>query len=320
MSEAKRTVKKKPVLSVLTPADENMLQALYHYHFLTIDQISRLLSYSKGTRTTISAHLAALEKAGYTLSLYLPRPVRLGSPLKIYHLARKGLNHLRDLGFDVHPRFHPSEEDEKSYLFLMHTLAVNDFLIACRLIEKKYPAIILQEFTHERTLKRLDPVSVIIEKLTAEGKQVMDKEGKPIVETLRLVPDGFLDFRIEQPDLGKTYRYCLLLEIDRATTEAKNFKRKIRGLLTLGKDEKLCIKHFGAKIPTIAIANTVGGEARREQLRAWTQDELKKTKESDIWAELFMFADVTEQLDSETLVLGSVWYTPFGKLPTALLS
>jgi Replication-relaxation len=281
----------------------------------------RLFSYSRGTRTTISARLAALEKAGYTLSLYLPRPVRLGAPLKVHHLARKGLNHLHALGLDVHPRFHPSEEAEKSYLFLMHTLAVNDFLISCKLIEKTYPAITLHNFIHERTLKRQEIVKVSFQKYTSEGTKVLDKDGKPLVETHRLVPDGFLDFRIDQEDMNKSYRYCLLLELDRATIEEKRFKSKIRALLTLVKDETLCKKHYSAKIPTIAIANAVGGEKRREQLRSWAEQELKKTKEPHFWTSVFLFADVSEKIESsEQLVLDPIWYTPFSKQPVVLLS
>jgi hypothetical protein len=330
MPEPRKTTKEKKHTSGLNPAQENILEELYRFHFLTIGQFMRLLGYSKGSETTVSTYLKRMapekkeneeeKKSGYVQPLYLPRNTRYGKALLVYTIARKGINYLVALGKDVHPRFHPVEEEEKSYFFLKHTLDVNDFLISCTLIEKQYPAITLHSFIHERDLKRANPVKVQFEKINSDGSKVLDSSGKVQYETMRIIPDAFLDFRIEQQDLGRRYRYCLLLELDRNTIEAKNFKRKVRGLLTLVKNEALCIKHFGAKIPTIAFVNTVGGEKRRDQMRKWVEEELRKTKERDFWANVFLFTNVDAEMDSEQLLLGAVWMTPFGSQPVALLS
>ena len=302
------------------PHHERILEALYRYHFLTIEQVTRLF-YSRGSMTTVRSILSELAKSQYALYLYLPRSTPTGSLPKIYTLARRGINYLKALGYDVPTRFHPSEQEEKSFLFLRHTLAVNDVLIAATTLEKRYPAITLFDFVHERVLKRQEPITVSYEVLTAEGKRVLDKDGKPVTETIRVIPDALMDFRIDQPDMDKTYRFCVLLELDRATIEEKNFRKKVRGLLTFIKSGD-SLKRFGTKLPTIVFVNAVGGEKRREQMRRWTEAELKKSKEPHFWTQLFMFTDVPPEgeIDNETLFLSPVWYTPFSTKPLVLLS
>lgn len=314
------STQKKNAPFVLKPHHERILEALYRYHFVTVEQVTRLL-YSKGSLTSVRSLLAALAENDYAMHLYLPRPTPTGSVPKIYTLARRGINYLKKQGYDVPTRFHPSEQEEKSYLFLRHTLAVNDFLIAASKLEKEFPAIHLSEVRHERVLKREEPIQVSYELLTAEGKPVLDKDDKPLIETMRLIPDAFVDMRIEQPDINKTYRYCLLLELDRATIEEKNFRKKIRGLLAFIKSGQ-CINHFGTKFPTIAFVNAVGGIKRRERMKHWTETELKKSKEPHFWTELFMFTDLKENeaIVPETMFFSPVWYTPFQKKPTVLLS
>jgi hypothetical protein len=302
------------------PYHERILEALYRYHFLTTEQVTRLF-YSRGSLTTVRALLYELALKKYVMFLYLPRPTPLGSVPKIYTLARRGINYLKTQGYDVPMRFHPCEQEEKSYLFLRHTLAVNDALIAATTLEKQYPAITLYACLHERVLKRREPITVSYELLDASGKQVHDKDGKLVLETIRLIPDAFLDFRIDQPDMGKTYRYCVLLELDRATIEERNFRKKVRGLLAFIKSRQ-CSKHFGTKLPAIAFTNAVGGIKRREQMRRWTEAELKKSKEPHFWTELFMFTNLSEEgaIDPETLFLSPVWYLPFQDKPTVLFS
>ena len=305
---------------VLKPHHERILEALFKYHFLTVEQVTRLF-YSHGSLTTVRSLLSELARAKYALYLYLPRPTPTGSLPKIYTLARRGINYLKAQGFDVPMRFHPSEHEEKSFLFLRHTLAVNDVLIAATTLEKRYPAITLYDFVHERVLKRQKPITVSCVVLTLEGKRIFDKDEKPISETIRVIPDALLDFRIDQPDMSKTYRFCVLLELDRATIEEKPFRKKVRGLLTFIKSGN-SLKRFGTKLPTIAFVNAVGGEKRREQMKQWTEKELKKSKEPHFWTELFMFTDVPPEgdIDTETLFLSPVWYTPFGNKPLVLLS
>src|SRR5688572_15509056 len=105
------------------------LSALHRYYYLTSRQLCRLL-YSRGSLTYIQTKLAKLVRAGYVQRVWMPKRSACGSSPAVYTLARRGLNHLRSLGIDVPSRRHPSEVEGLSYLFLSHTLALNDLLIA----------------------------------------------------------------------------------------------------------------------------------------------------------------------------------------------
>jgi hypothetical protein len=62
--------------------------------------------------------------------------------------------HLQRAGAEVSQRFRPSEHRAQSLLFLAHTLAVNDVLIAAELPERLSPRATLVAVRHERDLKR----------------------------------------------------------------------------------------------------------------------------------------------------------------------
>src|SRR6266566_2186812 len=122
---------------------------------MTVAQLVKSLGYSMNSLPTVRTRLLHLEKKGYISSIYLPT-VRKGNFPKIFYLATGGLDVLRKQGFDIPHRYHATEQKEKQYLFLKHTLAVNDVLIAANLVVKQFPQVSLYEFQHERELKR-DP-------------------------------------------------------------------------------------------------------------------------------------------------------------------
>ena len=108
--------------------------------------VVKALGYSINSLHTVRT---SFEKKGYIASLTLPT-VSKGSAPKIFYLASLGIRHLRDEGFDTSYRFHSSEQKEKQYLFLKHTLAVNDVLIAANRVAKQFLQVSLYEFRHER--------------------------------------------------------------------------------------------------------------------------------------------------------------------------
>jgi hypothetical protein len=303
------------------PHHDRILEAIYRYHFMTVEQVTRLL-YSRGTISTVRALLNELAVNKYLLSFHEPRPTPVGSTPKIYTLSLQGFNHLKKQGASVPTRFREPdvEELEKNYLFLKHNLAVTDFLIAAKVLEKQMPTIQLYGFLHERALKQQPPLTATIEKRTPDGEQMIDTDGKVALSTIRLYLDGFLDFRLRLPDREKPARFCLLLELDRKTESEADIKRKIRGLLIAVKSGE-CFKRFGTRNPTVAFVNAVGGEARREQLRAWAEAELKKTKEPKYWTEMFVFTDMPGDgiIDCQQLFLSPVWYMPFSDKPSVLI-
>ena len=98
---------------VLKPHHGRILEAVYKYHFLTVEQVTRLF-YSPNTIADVRKLLNAMSQAGYLMFLYLPRATPLGAVPKIYTLARKGINQLKQHGYDVTTRFHPVEQEENN--------------------------------------------------------------------------------------------------------------------------------------------------------------------------------------------------------------
>ena len=306
---------------IIKPHHDRVLLSMYQFQFMTVEQVTRLF-YSKNTIADVRRLLHALEDAGYLSSFHEPRPTPFGATPKIYTLSLKGYNHLKKQGAMQLLRFREPNIDEleKNYLFLKHNLAVTNFLIAAKLVEKVTPKIELYEFLHERALKQQQPLIATIERRTPDGEQVTSSDGKVALQTLRLYLDGFLDFRVLVEEKEALKRFCLLLEIDRKTESELDIKRKIRGLLAAVKSGE-CMKRFGTRNPTIAFVNAVGGVARREQLRSWAEAELKKTKEQRYWTEMFVFTDLQGEgtIDAEKLFLSPVWYLPFQDKPSVLI-
>lgn len=297
MAQAQKPEKKSRIPDVLTPVDMSLLYTVYRYYFVTVEQVTRAL-YKPGTLTTVRNRLASLEKRGYLLSLYYPT-IKKGNSPKIYSIARAGLNVLQEQEYDVPSRFRPVEQKEKKYFFLHHTLAVNDVLIACANIEKSHPAIKLARMIHERQTK-LEPEKYPIGIFSEEGKLLKE-------EIYTLIPDGFVEFHIEQEK--SRWRSCILWEIDRGTTEAKRFKKKIRAYVTYLKTGRFT-KKYKARSVTIAYATTEG-QARVEQMQEWTRDELSKTNDSREFGNTFVFTALPDQFDSEWLLLSNVWVKAF---------
>lgn len=301
--------------TVFTEVDGRIIETVYQYFLITNEQVTHAL-YSKGSFSTVKARLAKLVKQEYLMAFR--KPTARGRRPIIYSTATKGLQYVKSQGFDVPTRFRPNEirDLENNLPFLNHTLAVNDFLIAARNLEKHYPQITLHEARHERFLKQ-DPDKYPV--------PIYDEEGKLIREEVAtLIPDGFLDFHIRDEEQKKIYRCCILLELDRGKVEAKQFKRKIRKLVAFVKSGMYTRKYKSRKV-TIAFATTAG-ETRVGKMQDWTRSELAKTKEPPEISQMFVFTalphlidpETNEEvealnLDPETLFLSPVWVVPFQK-------
>ena len=86
------------------PHHDKILTAMYHYHFMTVEQVTRLL-YSSGSISKVRFLLAELATAGYLRFFHEPRPTPVGSTPKIYMLSLQGFNHLKKLGVSQLLRF-----------------------------------------------------------------------------------------------------------------------------------------------------------------------------------------------------------------------
>ncbi|MBE0610053.1 MAG: replication-relaxation family protein [Dehalococcoidia bacterium] len=276
------------------PADDAVLRAAFRYYYLSSRQVCRLL-YSPGSLTYVQMKLKRLSDAGFLQRIWLPRPAAHGSAPSVYTLARKGLNHLARAGVDVdRRRYRPSEQREHTYLFLGHTLAVNDVLISAELLGRSQPGYELARMLHERDLKRT-PV------------HVEDEDGRMIA----VVPDGWLDIRVDG-----AYQVCLALELDRGTEEQKVWRRKVRGLLAYANGPYQ--EAFQTKSLTVAVVATPG-DKRLLQLIHWTESELA-VRHEQAQGGLFVFTAVgSDPAELADLFFSRRWYRPFGKQRVALL-
>jgi hypothetical protein len=289
MSTTKQT---KPF--IITAPHTAILQAVYHYQLLSNEQVVRACGYSEKSLERVQRLTKQLVDNGYLLAL--KQPVTKGNSPLVFTLARKGLNLLKDAGCDVRAYFRPSQEQEKSYLFLQHTLAVNDVLIAAANVQKSAPEYSLLQFTHERTLKQT-PYKVQIDR---DGKQ----------ETVTIIPDAYLLFA----EGATGDQLPTLLEVDRNTTEQKNFRRSFRARMQFIKEAGYK-KLLGTDTVTFAYVVAAGGEKRREELRAWSRKELTTPADRAL-APLFLFA--APQLTSPAFFLSPLWYPPFESEPGGL--
>ncbi len=276
----------------LSSRDDRLLRAIYTYQFVSVQQLTRLF-YHPGSLKYVRRRLKALSDAGYVQRLRLPS-VTSGNTSYVYTLARKGITYLTAAGYSEFGRFRPSEQRAHAYLFLTHTLAVNDFLIAAQLLERVVPAVKLVDMRHERMLRH-SPVKVVT----------------PKRETITIVPDGWLDFHV-----GGRQRMSILLELDRGTVEQRAFKRKLRGLVAyaLGPYQTL----FGSRSLTIAFATTAGAH-RLQLLRSWSEQALQEVELAEDADILLFTALPAGDWDPKTLFCAPMWYQPFQVTATALL-
>jgi hypothetical protein len=277
----------------LKPSDEQVLKWLHRFHYLSSRQLCRL-GYSQGSLTYVQTKLKALTDAGYCQRIWLPKREAHGSAPSVYTLARRGLNHLRSLGIEVNGRFHPSEKRVLSYLFLDHTLQLNDVLIGMELLCRARPRYRLADFLHERDLKRR-PV------------QVQTKDGGKAA----VIPDAWLDLRLQDK-----YQVCLAIELDRGTEEQKRWRQKVVHLIAYASGPYQ--EAFGTRSLTFTVITTAGDKRLLDLLR-WTEAELESLAEVS-QADLFLFTSLSPAAaESYEIFVGQCWLQPFQRQPVALL-
>src|ERR1700693_2681895 len=121
--QTKQSVKRKPF--VVTGVYDLLLQGVCTHFLITAEQLNRLY-YKPGTITTVKERLKELVDNKYLD--YLQLLTRNGSGAYVYFLAVKGRKYLHEAGFDLKGSYRPSEEKERAYQTLMHTLELNECL------------------------------------------------------------------------------------------------------------------------------------------------------------------------------------------------
>jgi hypothetical protein len=288
----------------LSVRDESILQALAAYQFLTAEQLA-VLRYRPGSLAYARSALRLLALKGCASRRRYPEVGPGGSPW-VYTLTRAGVRHLASGGYShLVASFHPPVEKEYSHLFLRHSLAITDVLIAATILTRRLPDLELAEIRHERTLRQR-PVRVAVH----------DPGGSAVWSghTVAVIPDAWLDWRFK-----KTLRLCVALEVDRGTEGPTAFQRKLSALLAFSRGPYQ--RAFHASSLTVAIATTAGAQ-RAARLIRWCEEilrELRAEHESD----LFLVATLPPTrhgygVDPSTLFLKPIWRRPFHATPLPL--
>lgn len=224
-----------------------VLEDVAFFRFLTCKQFARLRH--PKSLSHAQEKMRMLKRAGYLRREPLdhPRTNRTARTEDVYALDVKGAHVLHKLGVQAHLE----PQKEHSYLFLRHTLGVNDVLIAAKrlAIEK---LLTMERMRHEKDLKE-DPLLV-------------EQAGKEVAVT----PDGSLRLSYA----GQ--HYIVILEYDRGTEqESAVWQDKVWRMLLLTK--QLLRQEFPHAVIVMATAVVPrdGSAAQRvATLLRWTHDEV----------------------------------------------
>jgi hypothetical protein len=280
-----------------TPRDK-LRFALGEYEFLTARQLTDLL-YKKGSLTYVRDNLKALRDTGDVLS-FGGRGTNL--PV-IYTLSGNGRRYVARHGKPGAGRYRLAETQAKTHngYFLRHTLAVNDVLIAARLLSQTVPAIILNRVYHERELRRKIAVAIPAGRKTRQ---------------IFLEPDAGLDVRIRSARDETVWRDFFFVEVYRHHPMEHRFKQKVQGYVgyaAAGQQETLF--HTAALTITL-FCDTAAVKTR---LQGWTEQVLAQCGQEHE-GERFFFSDIAVSDESPTDVfLSPVWEQAFRTTKTPLL-
>jgi hypothetical protein len=277
---------------------EKMLSALAQFDYLTAAQITRLC-YSENSLSFVRKKLAALTHAGFVLAL----PRQLVTLPRIYTLTSTGYTYAAALDIQAARRVRPVDERDKAknLLFLQHTLAVNDVLIAAHLLAQTHPTIVLTRMYIERELKR--KIYVAFPELR---------------QNICIEPDASCEFTIH----GE-WEDFFFIEVYRNLPPMEwRFKQKIAGYVTsalTGQHEAL----FHTPVLSVAVlaqtperAETGGMVAT---LKRWTEEALTDIGQLEQGGRFFFTSIDPATASPEELFLSPVWEQAFGTIKTPLL-
>jgi len=237
--------------------------SFHRYTYLHIEQVTSL-HYRRTSAKYVNEVLKRMAE-----NKYLARLDRQSVNEKIvYCLGIRGIRFLRTLGMEVNS-FHPSDHAQHSHMHMSHWLSTTDFLIAAEQLTRVRPDIELGALYHDLTLKHMLPG--------------------------RVIPDGFIDFRVSHE------RTSVWLELDRATEEQGDIRRKARAIVEWC--NQFYTQTFGTQSINIAFATTQG-DKRGKLLYQWITQEFDGERELN-W---FLFSTLPPgELDPVHTFLHPIW-------------
>lgn len=198
---------KNPPPMKLTERDKRIIEWVYLFRFLTMDQI-KLLEFGDVSKTACQRRLTLLYHNRYLSAIYKPTHSGFGSSKRAYCLSKRGKDVVAFMfdGTDTRTVKWNEKNNQVEIYFLEHTLAVNDIRVAFTISARSLGYSF--EWIPEWELKALK-----------EKVRDPEKPGK----FLPINPDGYFILR----DHNRKARFCV--EADRATETNRRWKDKARG-------------------------------------------------------------------------------------------
>ncbi|WP_330286326.1 replication-relaxation family protein [Streptomyces sp. NBC_00576] len=279
--------------------DEEILRAINRLQYMTAAQVGRLLYPDQhDDNRYVQRRLRSLVEAGYLLRLReLPAP-RIGSAPHVFTLADRGRRFVAGRGDVLASSYYrPSEERAKARdnPFMEHTLAAVDVLVAAESLCRRFQ-VSMPRLLNERQLKR-------------SGVRVQPA-GRPDAPRVAVIPDAWFELQVsDDPSVAIT------LELDRDTEGQKHWRRKIAALTAWA--EGPYRRAFEVDNLTVAVA--APSTPRREQLSAWTHEELEDIGKAEL-ADIFLFTEASPvETDPFELFFSPCWYPAGAVRPVSLL-
>jgi hypothetical protein len=256
----------------LNEVDLQILRAVNRFRYLTAEQLNRLFwpNNIRDENRYAQRRLRQLVGAEYLLQLRdLPRPAR-GSAPRVHALDWRGRKHLRSLGEPVPVYYRPSETDQASRnpLFMPHTLAVIDVLIAAERFTYDCSDVRIERLWTERDLRRLAP------RVAVPG--VWDQSGRQVA----VIPDAI--FTLSVAGVHQDF----VLELDRKT-ERRQVWRSKTAALAYWIDSPTSRQFLTSDYVTVMVV--APDPERRDALRYWTRQELRSQGLLSRYTDVFVF-------------------------------
>jgi hypothetical protein len=277
---------------------DKMLCDLVELEYLTVAQVLKIGGYKATSRAFVHRTLQAVVRQG--LAMPLPRQ-HVTQPI-VYTPTSKGYTYAAALGVPVARRVRPVDERDKAknLLFLHHTVAVTDVLIAAKRLSHTHPNITLSRLYTERSLKR--KIAVVL----------------PDNQRIYIEPDASCEFLITETwhTPPQTWQDFFHLEVYRHLPMEGRFKQKIRGYVT-ALDTGIHNALFQTQALSIAVFCETGQQAML--LKRWAEETLTALDRPEE-GEMFFFRTIaTATASPEEMYLAPVWEQAFGTAKTPLL-
>lgn len=275
-----------------------VLAVVGRYHYITARQVTRLLGWQTFAPYA-NLWLKNLTEDRYLVCAnWIEKGPTAGGPEMVWSLTQRGRTALQALDIIVSPRIHQSPE--RAQLFMHHTQAVGDVLIACERYANQTAGVEMLELFHDQDLQR-----------RAVKVQVPGFE-KPT----NVAQDGLTVFKIGD------VAFPIGWEVDRATEHRDKWQAKVAALIEFGRGPYQQAFHNESLRVAVYVRSgmrSVSSEQRARQLVDWTQDALEGANKRQ-WGEFFAITCVDPvTVEPEYFLRGPHWVSPFERAYKPLL-